>query len=101
MYHTTPRPRHDDVQTSCNKEMSFINFVKRYGEYKPILLDEYMRVFLYFSLDSSEKTSDRDPAQSRYRIFRGKKSQPLIVPSKSQLRKENNIYRTIIEIIYN
>lgn len=34
-----------------------------------MLLDEYVRVFLYFSLASSEKTSDRDPVQSRYRVF--------------------------------
>lgn len=48
-----------------------------------MLLNKYVRVFLYFSLASNEKTSDRGSwffAQSRYRIFSGEKSQPLILP---------------------
>ena len=81
VYHTIPRPRHNDVQTSYNKKTSFINFVKRYGkEVQAMLLDKYVRVFLYFSLvNRVRKTSDRNPAQSIYCIFSGRKSQLLII----------------------
>jgi hypothetical protein len=59
-----------------------------------MLLDEYVRVFLYFSLANSEKkTSDRDSAQSRYRVFSGRESQLLIILPETAIkkRKKNRI----------
>jgi len=57
-------------------------------------VDEYVRVFLYFSLASSKKMSDKDLAQSRYRVFSGKKI-PIsncFPRNHAHLRKEKNIF---------
>jgi len=52
-------------------------------------VDEYARVFLYFSLASSKKMSDKG-AQLRYRVFSGKKI-PIsncFLRNHAQLRKK-------------
>jgi len=61
-------------------------------------VDEYVRVFLYFSLASSKKMSDKGFAQSKYRVFSGKKI-PIsncFPRNHAHLRKEKNIYRIIV-----
>lgn len=70
------------VQTSCNKEMSFINFVKRYGKYKPRFIGRmYIARITIFNLELakyvSERERERNPDFSYGRdiaSFRGRKT---------------------------